>query len=194
MELEILNNLFELAHKYMEYAYLKSREEGALQVVVSILLFSTLPMLVFVMVGLIARIVNSRILILLAMVLYPIATLLFISTLHYFLFKYAEFLGYFFAIPLSIFIGIIIYEWLEDFVEELYYITRKEIFLNFLGYIDLEHYMLWKVAEEGKRQKMEKEVNDDDDNYDDYDELIRTSGGYSHFPQNIWYGIDDRHR
>jgi len=180
--------IFDFTREYLQYAFDKTFS-GTIEGIVSLFVLFWLPPLITFVLGKVVEFLKLPFLALFVIVGNLLAVTLSISLLVYLLVNAFPIPGYLLAIfPFGIGIVIFALNTFETIVEILYLITKNKLFLNFLGYIDFEHYMLYQKALEGWQEKQrKKESEEDDDHYVRRRMRKRTSPSYSYLPYNVWY-------
>ena len=187
---ELLSRFLELGNSYNQFtvAQIERYDDTFVKIGLGVF-FTFLP---FIALGTLA-IILERISLKLSL-LFPVSLLLsiilFASTFTYLI---GHYVADFFVYPAGVLFALIIFaataEVFDEFFLTLYALTKKNEFINFIGYHDIEHYTISKIVAEKKFEKMmEKEKNR---NYDDYDYWYdkHKDPKYASFPGNIYHSM-----
>ncbi len=187
--IELFNTLSALGNHYAQFIIAQIDQQDSIFTKIGLgVLFSFLPIAIpFISANLLLSV--SLRLGVLHVIISLLSYLLFLSIPTHLLNHYFFFVGYIWAFIGIIYLLVYLREIYEYLFLSLFLLTKRNEFLNFIGYHDLEHYMMHQVAKEGYKNNKSKDDRDENDD-DDYDrwrrsQELRFDPLYSSLPGNI---------
>lgn len=155
---EIFNTLSAIGNNYTQFVIAQIDNQDSVFVKVGLgIIFSLLPVVIPYISAKVFPLRLSIFHVLISLFSY----LLLMAVPTYLLNHYFLFLGYIWAFMVLIYSLVYLREIYEYFFLALYLLTKRNEFLNFIGYLDLEHYMMYQVAKEVKKRNKSEDSDEE---------------------------------